>query len=357
MLRNIVRQIKQNVKVFELGHAEPLVISMLLSESDKTCFNMARTTMISHDILQRIISSGKTTIDELKIFLKLTAREYSDKISAGYLVVDDSALVKQFAKVFEGIGPVYDSVTKDTVNGYKIVLICWTNEKTTIPLGFKFWLPEAISLDAFKTKLELAKELVIDVKDYINFDAVLLDGLYASDDMMSFFEHHKIKYYMRLPRSRKIRAINASISFKVGDSIAFRLQKNARTGTFEAFFGNKKRFVTAQKRKKRNGDYETVYIVSNQKNEAVITILIYAIRWTIEKVFRTLKQTLGINDCRARLIEKQSIHIFSCMASYAILEQMKVNNNLNCPEDAFRIVLDIKRRFSIFENRGLINII
>ena len=356
MLKNIVQKINHNVKTDGLVYSKPFVMSMLLSESDKTCLNMARTTLMSHDILQRILSSGANTIEELKSFLLSLALQYCNKPFAGYLIVDDTALVKQFAKVFEGLSFVHDSASSKVANGYKIVLICWTNKIVTIPINFQFWLPEEITMNQFKTKLEIAKQMIDELKNKIDFLAVLLDGLYASDDMMSFFEANGNVYYMRLPRNRRVRGEKDSIAFSIGSNISFKLKKNFRQRTFVAFFGEIKRFVTAQKRKKRNGDYETVYIVSNHENKPEITIEIYSIRWTIEKVIRTLKQIMGLNDCKARTLERQAVHIFSCMAGYGILEQIKYNHNLECPEDAHKYLLDVKRNALKCRNFDLVNI-
>ena len=197
-----------------------------------------------------------------------------------WLVIDDTALAKHFAKVLEGLGFVYDSNESDTVKGYKIVVLCWTNQIVTIPLAFAFWLPEELSIKPFKTKLELAIDLVNEYKSKVDYYGILLDGLYASEDMMSFFEENNIIYYMKLPRNRKVKSNPHSISFKIGDNLAFRLKGNTRSKLFTAYFGKKVRYITAQKRKK--GDYETVYIVSNEKVESAEAILIYAIRWSIK---------------------------------------------------------------------------
>ena len=55
---------------------------------------------------------------------------------------------------------------------------------------------------------------------------------------------------MKLPRNRKVKSNPYSISFKIGDNLAFRLKGNTLSKLFTAYFGKKVRYITAQKRKK-----------------------------------------------------------------------------------------------------------
>lgn len=64
------------------------------------------------------------------------------------------------------------------------------------------------------------------------------------------------------------------------------------------------------------------------KTEAIEAISIYSIRWAIEKTFRTLKQKLGFNDNLSRSIERHKVHIFGCLAAYAIAELIKEAEDL-----------------------------
>jgi hypothetical protein len=165
---------------------------------------------------------------------------------------------------------------------------------------------------------------------------------------MNFFEQNKIIYYMRLPMNRKARSKTNSIEFKIADNLDFRLKRNTRSKTFEAYFGKTLRYITAEKRLKRSGEYEAVYIVSNEKADSKETILTYKIRWTIEMCFRTSKQKLGLDDCLARSIQKQTLHIYSSFVSYGILESIKFYRNLDCPEDALRYLQMVKYELELF---------
>lgn len=344
----MLTQVNTFVNCSSLVESKPLVIGMLLSNGPRNCVSMSKPLGISHDVIQKIFAAAPISILELNLFLLSLAITHSKSGKEGWLIVDDTALAKIFAKVLEGLGLVHDSSESDSITGYKIVVLCWTNRIVTIPLACAFWLPEELKVKPYKTKLDLARDLIEIYKDKIDYKAVLLDGLYASFEMMEFFEKNNIFYYIRCPRNRKVKSRPNSIEFKIGDNLAFKLKRNTRSKSFVAYFGEKMRYITAQKRKNRAGRYETVYIVSNEEVDALEAILIYAIRWSIEKVFRTTKQTLGLSDCLARSLLKQKLHVLSSFASYGILESIKLCKSFKCPEDSYRYLNMIKDDLAFF---------
>jgi hypothetical protein len=344
MLEIIVEKLNRIVNIEELSNSRELVLGMLLSEPNKNCITMAKPLNISHDVIQNIFKAAPKSILELKSFLLSLIKLTSKKSDKSYLIIDDSTLQKDYASILEGLSLVHDSLSNSTVKGYKIVALCWTNGKITIPISFEFWLPKDFLKENYKTKLELEQKLILECKDLIKFQGVLLDGLYASEDMMSFFEKNIIFFYMRLPRSRKVRLTLDSIGFKIGDSRYFKLKKNNRYALFEAYFGEKKRYIYAEKRNNRSFNKEIVYVISNEKVEPHAGVTTYSKRWAIEKFFRTAKQTLGIASCMARTLDRQKLHILGTFASYAILELIKIQKKLTCPEEASRYLQQLKTK-------------
>lgn len=85
------------------------------------------------------------------------------------------------------------------MHGYAIVVLAWTNGKTTIPLDFEFWFSkDVVSPDNYFTKIQLAKKLIERIIEVIEVKGVLLDGLYASEDMMQFLNNLGVRFEMRM---------------------------------------------------------------------------------------------------------------------------------------------------------------
>lgn len=348
MLNNMIDYIKPMVNCSDLKNSKPLVIGMLLSDVNKSCISMAKPLGISHDVLQKIYDSAPKSITELNQFLIKLAQDNSTVDKKGYLIIDDTALAKIYAKILEGVGLVWDSIVNEEVDGYKLVVLCWTNQIVTIPLAFKLWNKKLKSIDKSHTKLVLAQDLIREYKDIIPFDSVLLDGLFASEDMMQFFEAEGIIYYMRLPKNRVVKHEKKAPGFQIGNSHYYRLNRNQRRAQKIGYFGSIWRYITLEKLKNKAGDYFTRFIVSNKEESAQKTIDTYGIRWKIEKIFRTSKQLLGINNYLGRTILKQSLHFLTCFAAYTILEIIKKYMKFDKTEDAYRHLQIVKNDFLIF---------
>ncbi|MBD3231451.1 transposase [Candidatus Dependentiae bacterium] len=84
-------------------------------------------------------------------------------------------------------------------------------------------------------------------------------------------------------------------------------------------------FFTAHKRYSNSGKSSNiVYIISSLNIPAKEQAKTYNIRWNIEKMFRTTKQSLGLVDCQCLEIEKQRTHILSVFFAFAKLEEQKI---------------------------------
>jgi hypothetical protein len=111
------------------------------------------------------------------------------------------------------------------------------------------------------------------------------------------------------------------------------LKRNQKFKTVKASMKGMSLFFTARKRKGKNNTKETVFIVSRHRAATPKnTVRTYARRNNIEKFFRTSKQYLGLRDCQSTSLEKQRMHIFSVMLSYATLEILKVAKKKKNPE-------------------------
>jgi len=73
---------------------------------------------------------------------------------------------------------------------------------------------------------------------------------------------------------------------------------------------------------------------------------VYDERWHIELIFRTLKQSIGLQECSARAIEKQAMHIYASFIAYAILQHQKNRNKFKNPEQAFSYFSKLKLKTS-----------
>ena len=105
----------------------------------------------------------------------------------------------------------------------------------------------------------------------------------------------------------------------------------------KGFYKGLEMYFIAHKRKGPKGKSQIVFIASNlEKLTAKQHVKAYELRWPIEKMFRTLKQYLGIQDCQSTSEEKQSAHIFATFAAFTELEILKISKKKKSPEEVIR---------------------
>lgn len=310
----------------------------------KTCTQMAAARLISHDIYQRAL--GKYAHQEeaiMEVLLNLVAK-YQTPENPGYLIIDDTCIAKPYGKLMHGLEYVFSSLLGRTIKGYSYLFLVWTNGEITIPLKFVQWVPEDLCEEgAYRKKTEMARQLIRQAHKNAPCKKVLLDGLFQSKLMMMFLNSLGFDFYMRIPRSRTVSTTLGEKPIRLKDHKHFRLKGNQRSKTWKGFVKDQACYITAEKRKKKNGDYETVYIVSNRRHHSPkIIIAIYEMRWYIEKFFRTAKQSLGLQQCQARSVEKHEVHIAAVCVAYVHLEEVKLRENLKSPEKALKWLQKLK---------------
>lgn len=107
-------------------------------------------------------------------------------------------------------------------------------------------------------------------------------------------------------------------------------------------------FIIAQRKIGKHGSETIVFQASTFKEKPIRHVQIYRLRWNIEKMFRTTKQHLGLEECSARKMETQESHIAAVFLAYALLQCDRKKQGFSTPEESLRAV---KRKKGIFLTR------
>jgi len=329
------------------------VIGLILSGKNKSCLGVSKIVKESHDCLYRVLCKMKKIIFPLKYFLIEKVKQFS-KVKSGNLIIDDTGILKRYSHFIEGVFYVYNVLTRTEERALTIIVLSWSNGINTVPLGFKFFICKAIAKkEIYMTKSELAIELLEEFYHNVPFDFLLMDGHYSTKFcMLPFLCKRKIPAIMKIARDRKV-TTKDGISEQLQKHPKLKLLKNARHATILAIFGESELYFSSHKRKRTDGAFETIYLVSTVSMKAKEYVKTYAKRWEIEKMFRTMKQSLGLSASIARKIEHQNAHIHSVFFAYTFLQDVSFEFNYERPEVAITHLQDAKltmayKRMSVF---------
>jgi len=329
-----MRKIVNKLSTKEKKSFSKYAIGLVLSGKSKKCLGIAKVAKENHDRLYRMLCKIKKFIHPLKYFSIEKIKRLS-KLKSGNFIIDDTAIPKRYSRFIEGVFYIYSTLTRTEERALTIVVLSWSNGLYTVPLGFKFFIHRAVSKkDLYKTKSELGIELVKEFYNEVAFDFLLMDGHYSTKfSFLPFLYKHKIPSIMKIARDRKITTKDGT-SAQLQKHPGLKLKRNARHAVVYAEFGEGKYYFSVHKRKRKDGEVETIYLVSTVLMKTNEYIKIYAKRWGIEKMFRTMKQSLGLGASIARKIEVQSAHIYCVFFAYTFLQEVSFELNYERTEDA-----------------------
>lgn len=322
--------------------------ALIATASKKTCTNLAKTLNKSHDSLYLPFRNPIENKEAIrKDLLEIAQKELN--LEETILIFDDSQITKRYAQDIEGLDKTFDGSIGQAALGLQMVSALLMDQNIKIPIDLKPYISKQIAGDYFKTKSEIAAEIYTNLTSIFNINLLLADAHYATNFFLSFLFNQKQAFLMKIPCNRKV-----IIDGKIGQlKNVFRLKKNAKVRCLQgSFVGNSNPYFFYAI-KIENGTI--MYLISLNPIDPYKVVKLYRIRWNIELYHRVAKQHLGWKDCQMRAIEKQELHSFFIMYSYAIADIVRHKLKLRCTEDAIRWLAEPKpvpSKFSIFASGG-----
>lgn len=337
IVKKLSKKIKKGFIFYTLG--------LILNKEKKSCTKIGALFNIAHDFLYRFLS--KT--DLLVTFfpgLMIEIANYFAIQKKGWLIIDDTSISKIFAKLLAGVCEIYDSALGRPTRGLCVVILAWSNGDITIPIGFDWYFQKSIVGEYYKTKSEVAENLILNCYKKVQFEFLLADAHYSTIYLLKFFKKNNIKYIGKMACNRRIQTDDGK-SYLLKNYPNLKLSRNSRSKRIRASFHGIELYFSVHKRKNKNNEYNFIYIVSTILLSAKDYLIAYEKRWNIEMMFRTMKQSLGLTQCFSADLEKQKMHIFSVFFSYSFIEGEKKLLNLKNPEGSIKHLEQLKPRFRL----------
>ena len=306
-------------------------LSMLAQASGDTVKRMLRSTAeslnLSHKIAQYLFKNSKV----------LT------------LAIDDTLIQKIHSKFMVGSGRFYDTKIYRKITAYRIIAAMVTNGRYAIPISFGFLFEKELlsGNERIPSKLEFVKKFILLTQKLFPDKKIRVaaDGLFASIEILEWLLANNIGADLRMHSNRKVEFKGRF--FKLNQIECLKLRGRQQARSIQVKWHNLSLNITAEKRIDKHEKETIVYIVSTYKARPGQHVDAYKRRWPIEKLFRTTKQSLGLQECFSTHLETQEKHIAAVFLAYSIAQLDMKNYRLSTPEIAIRAVKQHKCSFSI----------
>lgn len=325
-------------EVLDNIHMSNYSVALTSNEPTKNCVSLSRAIYQSHDSLYRVFNNP---IEDAKFVSKDLLRIAQENFSkdGAILVFDDSQISKPHASEIEGLDITYDGSSGRPELGIQFVSALLTDGDLKIPVQAEQYVTKAIGESYYKTKSKVAEQIYKDLVNVLIISLVLADAHYAVKEFLLFLASINQQFLMKFPRNRAV-----EIDGKIGPiQDVLRLKRNEHCRVKKGIlFGKEFYFYVVKVSREK-----TVYLISLHQIDRKKVSKLYKIRWGVELFHRTAKKHLGWKDCQMRASEKQKLHTYYVMHTYAIAELVRIKMKLKTTEEAIREIWDVKKPSSI----------
>jgi len=309
----------------------PYALVLTATSNRKTYSGIARSLDLEYLEFYDYIKKCHDHHEKILETLCLKVKKYQTRLNPGKIIFDFTRLAKDKDAKTPSTTWDRDGRINKVNKGFSVGFCVWTNGFITIPLSFCFWLNKQDAGDSYLSKKDLAKEVIKITKEKLGNLEVVVDGEFATLEMLEFFSEEKIEFTARIACNRNV-ITNTGIKAQLKNHEQLRLRKNEKSRTIQARFGNRFYDFTAVKQKTRNSKKKIVFIISTIRRTPKEHVKAYSLRWRIERFFRTSKQSLGLEDCQSQKLQGIISHIFAVMLAYAAIEETRFAKKKKSPE-------------------------
>lgn len=278
---------------------------------------------------------------------KLTQKEFATKKEL-VLIFDETVIRKIYSELMEGAGYFYVTQLFRRVMGYKLIAAMVSDGKIALPIAATFLFSKELVPYQKEVKYDWIKKIIKKVALLFPKARIIVsaDGAFANKDFLKWCVDNAVAIEVRMRSNCCVMYQATKIAIREIQSLIPKGRQMART--IAVTWHEIPLYITAQRRIDKKGNESIVYQASTFEEKPIRHVEIYKIRWNIEKMFRTTKQELGLEECSSRKIHLQESHVASVLLAYAFLVCDKKHYKFPTPEHALRAA---KRKNGLFLER------
>lgn len=318
------------------------LLTILTKIGKKSFENMGRLIRKSGDTVGRMLHPGEISLDASK---KIARQVFASKKEL-LLAIDETSIKKVYARMIEGTSWFFDTKIGRSINAYRLIVGAISDGKFTVPISVAFSFGSELYKNATEAKM-------ITVKHFINVSRslfpdkifiIVLDGAFASVAYLKWAIENGIRTEVRMHSNRVV--IYKGKPLKLREIKLLRPKGRQMSRTIRVLWQGLVLYITAAKRIDRHGNETVVFQAATYEAKPSKHAESYKYRWNIEKLFRTTKQSLGLQECFSRKIDIQFNHICAVFLAYSIAQLEMKKGGFKNPETALRAFEKKKRTFS-----------
>jgi hypothetical protein len=310
----------------------------LLSIGKKSFENLGNIIHKSGKTISRLLQPASVSLESAQY---LCQSMFRDKKRL-FCIIDDTLIKKIYSQEMQGSGMFYDGKTGKQILAYKLILCLISDGKFAIPIECAYlFSKELLDLipEKFQSKEDIAKIFIqAAIKLFGKAKIIVIaDGLYATVTLLKWCNDNRIAAEMRMHSNRVVIFKGEKVSLKkLTTKKRIRPKGRQMARTISALWHDMELEISIVRRIDKKGNETIVFQVATYKALPHEHAANYKKRWAIEKMIRTSKQHLGLQDCYSKSLQTQHNHVASVLLSYALVQLDMRKYRFKTPEQAIR---------------------
>ena len=260
-----------------------------------------------------------------------------------YLVIDDTLIKKISSKVMQGSGMFYDTKLAKCIIAFRLVVGIITDGHFTVPLGCSYLfakeLIDTLVKQQFPSKEDIAQSLIKTAQKLFPHPVitVVVDGLYSTVSFLTWCKTNAIRLEARMHSNRIVEYDGKRI--KLRDLLTIKgMRPTGRrmARTISVKWHGIDLELTMVRRLDKEQKESFVFQIATYQALPREHVAAYKKRWAVEMMFRTTKQSLGLQECFSRELETQHNHVAAVLLAYSLAQLDMKQSRLKTPEQAIR---------------------
>lgn len=358
-----------------------IYISGLFLENKRTNIHsiVSKTPSASYQKIQYFLSDSKWDSDNLNThrLAMLQANPETEASNRGVLIIDDTSCRKaKDTKKTQGTSFQFSSSDNAIINCNTVVFSAYADSKSRYPVDIAPYIPEGDPLCksinfTFKSKLEFAQDLVnLALSRNIPFSHLVFDNWYFSNDNIHFLHSKNLLWVSEFEKSRLIylrgKWVKADEILKLIPSTKFNktVTVNYSDGSSKTYFlfsyttfvkgikGKLKIIISSPSFKDNLPENARIFASNDIFMDPHYLIKKYTMRFSIENIFKDLKDNVAFDHFQVRSIRAINRHWHLSILAHSFLLIAKADSSLNDAFDYDNVhsVTDVLRKIRTLNN-------
>jgi len=316
-------------------------ILLLMSTGKRSFSGLSRVVQKGREYVSKLLFPAEFYFERMQ---KIAIETFAKRTKL-IIAIDETLIKKIYSRYMQGSGWFFDQATMRSWNAYKLALAAVSDGNLMLPLECAFLFDKKLCTDPIMTREDFVICMIHAIRKMFPHKKLIfvLDGAFATKSYLKWCLNHNINTEVRMASNRVVTYQGKERVIR--EIVALRPKGRQNSRTIKVLWHGMQLYITAQRRFDKHGICSIVFQAATYRAKSSTHVQHYLVRWGIEKLIRTTKQSCGLQDCYSLKLETQLSHVAASLFAYTLIQLERKKRKFINPEAAIRSIKTMNFNF------------